>query len=841
LQTLLDLLNYAREVYREKTALAVRAGLREDAWSYARLWGTAHATAKLMRDEMGLRPGDRVIVWGPNCPKLVAAYFGAMAGRVIPVPVDPYSTGDFVSRVAEKTQASTLITGFAPPGIAALRTVNLYDLPQDGDGSVSPGELPGPYDTAEIVFTSGTTGDPKGVVLTHANIIANVESARTIIPETTRYRLLSLLPLSHMFEQTAGLYVPLLFGNTVYYPLSRQPPVVLKTLRRHRVVTMVVVPQILRMLLAGIEREVRLRGKERQWDRAHRIAARLPMVMRRQLFRSVHAQLGGSLEFFMCGGADLPPGLSDAWERMGIKVVEGYGTTECAPIIASNTLARRVSGSAGRTVTGVDMRLSGEGEILVRGPNVTTGYWMNETATRYAFEDGWYRTGDLGEVDRDGNLYLKGRLKDLIVLPSGMKVHPEDVEDVLRSEGAVADCVAVGLPDRTGAARVEAVVIPPLDGEGVETAHERVRQAVRNANARLAPHQRVADFTLWDRGDFPRTVLGKVKRHEVLAALTGRLPSPMVSRAAPGPVTDRVARLKAVLGEITGLNPAQISDESDLTLDLKLDSLARVDLAVRLEQDFGVAVAEEEMASAGTVADLMGLADRAAAAQPEAVTFPLWSLRNPARAARLLLEELLVFPAHRLLCHPFNVQGREHLHALSPPVLFVANHSSHADTPSILRALPARFRRRVAVGAAADYIYRIHLLGTAATLALNAFPFYREGPVRASLEYCGELMDRGWSVLLYPEGTRSPTGKLLPFKSGIGLLAAGLRVPVVPIAVTGTHAVLPKGAKYPRPGAVAVRFGAPVNLRPTDDYLAVAAMLEHTVERLVHYGVRANP
>jgi long-chain acyl-CoA synthetase len=147
----------------------------------------------------------------------------------------------------------------------------------------------------------------------------------------------------------------------------------------------------------------------------------------------------------------------------------------------------------------------------------------------------------------------------------------------------------------------------------------------------------------------------------------------------------------------------------------------------------------------------------------------------------------------------------------------------------------------VAVGAAADYIYRIHLLGTAATLALNAFPFYREGPVRASLEYCGELMDRGWSVLLYPEGTRSPTGKLLPFKSGIGLLAAGLRVPVVPIAVTGTHAVLPKGAKYPRPGAVAVRFGAPVNLRPTDDYLAVAAMLEHTVERLVHYGVRANP
>lgn len=813
----------------------MRAGLREDTWSYRRLWRAANAVACHLGEDVGLRPGDRVVVWGPNSPALVATLFGALLARLVLVPLDPYSTPGFVGRVLDQTDAAVLITALPLPAEWPWRTLRLEDLPLAGDRLFA-GEHPTGDDIAEIVFTSGTTGSPKGVVLTHANIVADVVAAGDVLGVEPRH-VLSILPLSHMFEQTAGLFLPLSYGGTVHYLTSRQSPVILRALQRHHVDAMVVVPQVLTLLLDGIEREVRRRGKQERWQAAHRLAPHLPTRMRRLLFRDVHRELGGRFALFFCGGAHLAPEVSAAWERMGVTVLEGYGATECAPAIATNTPGLRRAGSVGRPLNGVQVRVSDDGEILVKGKNVTQGYWRDAEATRAAFtDDGWLQTGDLGELDRDGFLHLRGRLKDVIVLPSGMKVYPEDVELELAREDAVADCVVLGREDEAGNARVYAAVIPAPAGSGTAVpARELVAAAVRNANARLAPHQRIGGFELWEHDDFPRTSLLKVKRHEMLAALSGGTRPPMLTTPAPSAEEDRLTRLRRLVARLGGTDVDSVGPGSDLALDLGLDSLARIELAVGLESELGVSVDDDALAGVGTVAELLAVVERSEAASPT-VVFPRWPRRPPARMLRAALQTALLLPAHALLCHPFRVEGSEHLSGTSPPLILVANHTSHLDTPSVLRALPWRIRRRAAVAAAADYFFRTRSTAAAMGLLLNAFPFSREGAVRASLEHCGDLVDDGWAVLVYPEGTRSPTGELLPFKSGIGLLATDLRVPVVPIAISGAHAILPKGRARPRPGPVTVRFGRPIVPAPDDDRVTTAARLEAAVADVAAHG-----
>lgn len=829
METLVDLLERSADEHGERPALTMRAGLREDVWSYRRLAAAADALAAHLVDELRIEPGARVVLLGPSSPQLAAAIFGVLRAGLVLVPLDPMAMPDTIERVLERTGAEVLIdgTGRAP---TAPRVLDLCALPFDsGRRCAAPG--PVPTDPAEIVFTSGTTGRPKGVVLTHGNVVANVRSARAALQPTADYRLLSVLPLSHMFEQTAGLFLPLRVGASVHYPVSRQSAVILKTLRRHRITAMAVVPQVLELLLAGIEQEIDRRGARGRWTAAHRIASHVPVAARRLLFHAVHRQLGGHLALFVSGGAALDAGVAAAWERMGVTVLEGYGATECSPSIASNTSAARRAGSVGRPVPGVEVRIGAEGEVQVRGANVTPGYWRDDDATHAAFTgDGWYRTGDLGELDPDGFLHLRGRLGDMIVLASGLNVHPEDVEAELAREPAVSDCAVVGAGDARGAARVHAVVVPTQrETAPGGDADQRVAQAVRSANRRLASHQRIAAFTVWE-GELPRTSMQKLRRREIAASLeSGRRTAPSAPRPVPG--ADRATRLHAVLGDLTP-SGRTIEPGSDLVLDLGLDSLARVELAVRLERELGLSLEDGDLARALTVGDLERLVVEGQTGAP-GQPFPDWALRSPVRATRLVLQRALLFPALALVCRPFHVEGREHLELLAGPALLIPNHCSHLDTPSILRALSGRLRSRVAVAAAADYFFRTRPLAIAMPLLLNAFPFSREGSVRSSLERCGDLVDGGWSVLVYPEGTRSTTGRLQPFRSGIGLLATDLHVAVVPIGIEGTHALLPKGRGRPRRGPVTVRIGVPLVLDRSLSPPEATTMLHEAVARLL--------
>ena len=518
MDTLVDLLQRAARRYAGLPALTLHGGKSgRRTWSYADLWDVSGRVAAYLRDA-GVTKGDRVVLWGQNRPEWVAAFFGAQRLGAVVVPLDLRSREDLLTRIEEQTEPKHLFAGRDQAKdlkqshtrctiLDELReTVAPHAPVAEGAVEVTPSDI------AELVFTSGTTGNPKGVILTHANITANAQQARYVILPTPRNRVLSILPLSHMFEQQGGLFVPLSGGASITYVATLRPDAIFDAMASNRITNMTVVPQALQLFREGIEREVRRQRKTGLFARLHMVGRRLPLPLRRVLFRQVLKRMGGAFEFFVSGGAYLDPELGRWWEDMGIKVVEGYGATEAAPLITANALTDRAFGSVGRPPPGVEVRIAEDHEVLVRGPNVTPGYWQNPEATAEAFTaDGWYRTGDMGFFDADGRLHLHGRKKNMIVLPNGLNVYPEDVEKALTADERVKDAVVFGLP-RGQDVEVHAVLL--LQEDAGPTA-----PIVRAANARLAPHQQIRAHSVWPDEAFPLTPSLKPRRPDILARL----------------------------------------------------------------------------------------------------------------------------------------------------------------------------------------------------------------------------------------------------------------------------------------------------------------------------------
>ena len=442
----------------------------------------------------------------------MVAYLAVLQVGGVVVPLDINSKEDFLREIAQTTEAKYLIA--TQQQFATLKSppAPLIDIDALARGVFDAISLPtiGEDDLAELVFTSGTTGKPKGVMLSHRNIASNVTASLKIVYVTPRDRALSILPLSHMFELTNELAL-LKNGASIVYARSLVPNTLLQLLRSQHITCLVLVPQVLQLFLNGIERQVRLQKKEKQWELLHRLAKWLPFRLRPLLFRPVHKSLGGNFRFFISGGAYLPPKLAQRWENMGIRVLQGYGTTECSPIVTGTLYKEHFFESVGKPVPGVELRIAEDGEIVVRGPNVASGYWKNSEATAEAFRDGWYYTGDLGYLDDQGNLYLKGRKKDLIVLANGMKVYPEDIENILVTMPSVKDAVVVGLSEGDQGPIVHGILLMENP--------DHAQIAIEQTNAQLASHQRVRGYSIWPEEDFPRTYTLKVRKTEVLENL----------------------------------------------------------------------------------------------------------------------------------------------------------------------------------------------------------------------------------------------------------------------------------------------------------------------------------
>jgi long-chain acyl-CoA synthetase len=481
---------------------------------------------------------------------------------------------------------------------------------------------------------------------------------------------------------------------------------------------------------------------------------------------------------------------------------------------------------------GRELKVADDGEILVRGSGVASGYWNGTELAPVAGEEGWYRTGDLGSLDADGNLFFKGRKKEVIVTPAGMNVYPEDLEAALRGQSEVRDSVVVGL-ERGGNAEPCAVII-------LREGRADAKTAVERANETLAEYQRMRSWFVWTEEDFPRTSTGKVRRNVVRDAVVAGLAKGSASRGSEStsPLAELVAR-------VTGRGTPKLSPDADLENDLGLSSLERVELLGALEDRYQVDLSETKFAEVATVKDLDRLLHGEAAGRRE-FHYPLWTLKWPARWVRLAVHYLLMRPAVFLLGWP-RVVGRENLCGVPGPVLVVSNHVGDVDAGFIQTVLPARLRHRLATAAGGEalealrspaasrmWVLRAYdrmqwILGV---LVLNLFPLPREAGFRKSFAYAGEAVDRGYSVLVFPEGRHTEDGRMQPFRSGVGLLVNNLRLPVVPMRIDGLFEVKKAGKRFAMPGKISLRIGKPVEFAAGRDAQEIARELQIIVERL---------
>jgi long-chain acyl-CoA synthetase len=828
LNTIIELLEEAVAKGGHRRALIIKPGFRTRIWTYADIGDQVPRVAQVLRGA-GIQPGDPVLIWAVNRPEWGIAFLGALWAEAVPVPVDVRSTDELVTKIAAQTGAKLVLAS-----LPTLKSASRLELPALAveslvDVARSAPPLPRPEvdseTLAEIVFTSGTTGDPKGVMLSHGNIASNAAAITSVVPLGPETRLLSILPLSHMYGLNPGLLAALLAGASVVYPTSLQAPVLARTFRERKVTMLLAVPQVVKQLNNAVERRVDASGKRASFERLHAIARRVPLPIRRLLFRPVLSRFGGGLRYLAVGAAAMNPVIARRWEEMGVDSLQGYGATETSPVVAFTRIERNRVGTVGEVIPGVEVRIGPDGEILVRGPNVFQGYWQRPDATAAVLRDGWYRTGDHGTLDAEGFLTLQGRKKDMLVMPDGTKVHPADVEQALIRDPRVRDAAVVGL-ERPGAeVQVHAVLILHDAAEA--------DAVVRQANSQLGGHQQVRGFTVWPEDEFPRTPTLKVKKPEIIAWIQVASADVAPPSGTDAPAAAAGSAIERLVAQLDGVQADAIGPDARLSADLGIDSLGRVELLGLVEEALGVYIDDGDLDPEETLAGLQARIDAAGpgTAPPEGIFG--WPLTSLVGALRIGVQQAIMLPLVTMF-YRRRVRGLEHLAGLRGPVMFAANHHLHNDNFLILGAIPLRWRWKLSVAAAADDIFGNRLRGFVSALLGNAFPMAREGAVRRSLDLLGARLDRGFNVLIYPEGKLTVDGPLQEFKSGTGLVAIHGAIPVVPMRLkVHRHSRIDidtPGTAWR--GDVEVVFGAPLRFPIDADPNQATAEIRAAVEAL---------
>jgi long-chain acyl-CoA synthetase len=823
------------------------------ALSYARLAEAITSTARGLRAR-GVGRGDRVALLGPNSAEWIVAYFGIVSAGAAAVPLDPQGTSEGTAALLAHAAPKAVIT--TPAQREALRQLVgsgvrfwLFDTGADESvaalGGGEQGELPpiGKEDLASLLFTSGTTGTPKAVPLTHGNFAANVTElgAAHIIDEDDR--VLLPLPLHHTYPFTAGLLTALATGATLILPAGISGPEILEACRSGRPTALLAVPRLCTAIWDSVGAGVKARGPIAASVFAAlltaSIAARRHTKLRagRWLFRAVHERFGGALELIGCGGAKLPGQLAWDLEGLGFRVLTGYGLTETSPVLTFNSPRHSKIGSEGRPLPGVELRIADQasdtpGEIIARGPSVFAGYWQDSAASAAAFTaDGWFRTGDLGRIEADGYLHVTGRSKELIVLADGKKFFPDLVEKEYAPSALLRE---VGVFERGGV--LAAVVVPDEDEirrRGALREAASVRDEIEDVAARLPPYQRITSYRIV-REALPRTQLGKLRRHLLPALFDG---AGKAQASEPAPLSDEDGALLATrLGGEVWRWLRERYPESRLTLDtspqleLSVDSLGWLALTIEIERQFRVELRAERLAHILTLRDLLREIEsgaREGPAPPRPATAPFAKPGPVLRATGALLLALTRVIVRAAL-RPA-VTGVDRL----PPgaTLITPNHASYLDPAVIAAVLPWRRLRRTYW---AGWVGVMHTspLRRFVSRAAQVFPVDPERDLAAAVRTARELLDQGYDVVWFPEGRRSPTGELQSFEGGVGVLAQGAAAAVVPAAIDGTFAAWPKHRRWPRPAKVRVAFGTPVDIAGARQPAEIRTSIESAVRKL---------
>ncbi len=884
-------------------------GNRRYATSYGALAQWAGRFAAYLAEQK-INPGDRVLIWAENSADWIVAFYGCMMRGVLAVPLDAAGSADFAARVAADVHPKLAVgdallldklsvahTGKPIPTLAFENWSR--QLPQTEMGAISGLSHETPL---QILFTSGTTGDPKGVVITHGNVLASVGPIEDGAQPYLRYekfvhplRILHTLPLSHVFGQTMGLWIPPILKAEVHFESRLAAPRIVELIRTERISVLAAVPRVLALLKTyleashpGLAERVAHAQKLSAWKRWWR-------------FRQVHWQFGFKFWAFVSGGGALSGPVEHFWNAVGFVVVQGYGMTESTALITLNHPFHVARGTIGKPMAGREVKLGPDGEVLVRGPMISGATWQGGQLR--ARESEWLSTGDIAERQGSGELKFLGRKSEVIVTAAGLNIHPEDIEAAIEEQPEIAACAVVAMETPNGP---EPCAVLAIRGSGDEAS-----AAIARANAKLADFQRISRWVLWPEPDLPRTSTGKVKRKPV-AAWLARIQAasagpgngaPAASDGSFGPSSDW---LLALITQITGETHRSVGDEQRLAEDFHLDSLGRVQLAAAIDERLGIVEGSGLVEEAQTLGELRKLVGGEGAAHPIGQTspagavhareksgtrniwtrdiererlgtsnqatenrernsgapvalpaaprthfiYPTWPWWAPFHWIRVAFLEAIQMPLTWFLAAPRLVGPKK---PLPPgPLLIVGNHVTAYDGPLIQYALSGPLRRRIAVAMAGDMLQNFrhwrnpdwprghkgfYVLGPPAywlvTALFNVFPLPRQRDFQLSFAHAGRAMDRGYSVMVFPEGTRSVAGQLAPFRPGIGILAKQSGVPVVPTAIRGLGEMKTGRRSWFRSGTLEVLVGEAIRFGPEDSEVAITERLHDEVERLL--------
>lgn len=888
MSTVFNLFAGAAGRFPDRVAVELQRRDGVEAVSYADLHRFALGTAGLLHG-LGVGPGARCAILADNAPRWCGAYLGVLRLGAVAVPLDTAYQPYQIKAIVADCGASVLLTSAkylpaartavaelaAPPRLVLL--TGKADAAESLDGIVLPAAdaLPPspatPSDPAVILYTSGTTSDPKGVVLTNENLIAERAAAFQIVTIDEHDVLLGVLPLFHALAQVANLLIPLTVGACIVFLETVNSTEMVRVLAERGITAFCVVPQFYylihqrvmdrvaasplpaRLLFRGM---LAVNGASRRWLRLN--AGRL-------LFGRVHAAVGPSMRILVTGGSRFDPRVGRDLFAMGFNIIQAYGLTECSGGATATRQGDPHIESVGQALPGVEVRILDEpagdepreypdGEVLIKGPIVMAGYYNRPEATAETIRDGWLYTGDLGYLDREGRLHVTGRKKDVIVLASGKNIYPEEIEAVYLQSPFVKEVCVLGVAreDEPSAERLHAIVVPDFDlarERRVVNIREMIRFDIESLSLSLPHHKRVLSFDIW-QDDLPRTTTRKLKRNAIERAYRTRAASPADRRAAPAWTDEDQAwaaepHAQRVLEHVRAAvkSGALVGPGSNLELDLGFDSMERVELLSSLELQFGVHVPEETAQRVYTVRELADALRAAGAAAPAAgpAVVP-WTrllaedpddpdlralLRPRPFYAPLAFAIVKIWHAGARMLIGLRVSGRGHMPA-EGPFLISPNHQSYLDAFLLVGTLPYRAFRRLFFVGASEY-FATPLLRRFARF-INVVPVDPDANLVRAMQAGAFGLRHGRILVLFPEGERSPDGTVRAFKKGASILATHLKVPIVPVAIHGVFELWPRGGSIrwtrllpfsrPRPH---FRFGRPLSIERLGAPVAAAA------------------
>ncbi len=876
---MLELFHASVKLNRHRVALRYLETANPDVppvvYTYERMGDLALQVGANLR-EWGVATDDRVAIMSEGRPEWSITYFGILEAGGTAVPLDSQLSLAEVINLLRASDAKVLAISdkvcerlvedaelSASPGLerqalaaeigassSSTKIVAFEDLlvePKDSAGAaaaVRRGER-----VASLIFTSGTTGQPKGVMLTHKNLTSMSAKLSSTFKLYKHDGLLSVLPMHHTFEFAAGLLMPLTSGASITYLDELTSDSLSAGFKCGHITGMVGVPALWQLLHRKVRKRISERGTlvERAFDAIldvnRSLSEKTPfeLDLGRLIFYPVHREFGGRIRLMISGGSALSPEVMKSFRGMGFQLFEGYGMTEASPVLAVQRPGEPVvEGSVGRSLPGISVQVFepnelGVGELIAKGPNVMKGYYENEAATSEVIRDGWLHTGDLGRIDENDNVFIVGRKKEMILGSSGENVYPDELEEIYAECDYIKELSVVGLPaDGTGET-VAAIVVPDYEHDDAlsrDAVHSAIREHMKSVSKKMPLYKRVKIWHLWDH-DLPRTSTRKVKRNSVIPTLVRleksatKATSARQDANADNENSGDTRWVRDVVAQVSQRKREEVNPGVRME-DLGYDSLMITELTVALEAaglvlpDAGMLAEMETVGDVESLAASQGLSlarDKAARAISAArdSSGEDDDIHVPApvvHAGRAALGRGQAMLYTRYL--DTKVSGK----AFIPPFggfIVAANHSSHLDMGLVKHTLGDNADRLVAL-AAKDYFFEDPVRKAYFENFTNLVPMERHGSLRESLRLAGEVLREGYILLIFPEGTRSTTGIMTDFKPSLGYLALSNKCGILPMYLGGTHDAMPKGSYLPKRQEVIASVG------PFQSYEALGAM-----------------